>query len=69
MPGGVSKDVVAYYIDLFQKVRATPEWTTLMKNGAFNQSFMTGDAYVKWVAAAEKTHEELMRAAGFLAKK
>jgi putative tricarboxylic transport membrane protein len=67
MPGGVSKDVVAYYIDLFQKVRATPEWTTLMKNGAFNQSFMTGDAYVKWVAAAEKTHEELMRAAGFLA--
>jgi putative tricarboxylic transport membrane protein len=69
MPGCVSKDVVAYYIDLFQKVRATPEWTTLMKNGAFNQSFMTGDAYVKWVAAAEKTHEELMRAAGFLAKK
>jgi tripartite-type tricarboxylate transporter receptor subunit TctC len=69
MPGGVEKDVVAYYIGLFNKVRETPEWKDLMKNGAFNQSFMTGDEYVKWVAAAEKTHEELMRAAGFLAKK
>jgi tripartite-type tricarboxylate transporter receptor subunit TctC len=69
MPGGVEKDVVAYYIGLFNKVRETPEWKDLMKNGAFNQSFMTGDDYVKWVAAAEKTHEELMKAAGFLAKK
>jgi tripartite-type tricarboxylate transporter receptor subunit TctC len=69
MPGGVGKDVVTYYVGLFNKVRATQEWKDLMKNGAFNQSFMTGDAYVKWVAAAEKTHEDLMKAAGFLAKK
>jgi putative tricarboxylic transport membrane protein len=69
MPGGVEKDVVDYYVGLFNKVRETPEWKDLMKNGAFNQSFMTGDEYVKWVASAEKTHEELMRAAGFLAKK
>jgi putative tricarboxylic transport membrane protein len=69
MPGGVSKDVVAYYVDLFKKVRETPEWKTFMKNGAFNQSFMAGEEYAKWVAAAEKTHEELMKEAGFLAKK
>ena len=69
MPGGVGKDVVDFYVDLFNKVRATQEWKDLMKNGAFNQSFMTGAEYVKWVAAAEKTHEELMRAAGFLAKR
>jgi putative tricarboxylic transport membrane protein len=69
MPGGVGKDVVDFYIGLFNKVRATQEWKDLMKNGAFNQSFMTGADYVKWVAAAEKTHEELMKAAGFLAKK
>jgi tripartite-type tricarboxylate transporter receptor subunit TctC len=68
MPGGVSKENVDYYVELFKKVRETPEWIALMKNGAFNQSFMTGDGYVKWVAAAEKTHEELMKAAGFMAK-
>jgi tripartite-type tricarboxylate transporter receptor subunit TctC len=68
MPPGVSKEAVAYYIDLFQKVRETPEWKKLMNDGAFNQSFMTGDQYVKWVADAEKLHEGLMKEAGFLAK-
>lgn len=68
MTPNASKEQVDFYIDLFKKVRATPEWADLMKNGAFNQSFMTGDEYVKWVAAAEKTHMELMKDAGFLAK-
>jgi hypothetical protein len=30
---------------------------------------MTGADYAKWVGNEEKRHEELMRAAGFLAKK
>jgi tripartite-type tricarboxylate transporter receptor subunit TctC len=68
MPPGVSKDEVAYYVDLFKKVRDTPEWKKLMSDGAFNQSFMSGDPYVKWVTNAEKLHEELMKGAGFLAK-
>ena len=67
MPPGVSKDEVAYYVDMFKKVRDTPEWKKLMDDGAFNQSFMTGEDYVKWVADAEKLHEGLMRSAGFLA--
>jgi putative tricarboxylic transport membrane protein len=66
---GASKDVVDFYIGLFQKVRETPEWKKLMSDGAFNQSFMTGKQYTDWVANEEKRHEELMRAAGFLAKK
>jgi putative tricarboxylic transport membrane protein len=65
---GASKDVVDYYIDVFKKVRETPEWTDFMKNGAFNTSFMTGPEYVKWVDAAEKEHQALMKDAGFLAK-
>ncbi|HEY6979409.1 Bug family tripartite tricarboxylate transporter substrate binding protein, partial [Reyranella sp.] len=68
MPPGATKEQVDYYIDLFQKVRETPEWKDLMKNGAFNQSFMTGSEYTNWVAKEEKRHEELMKAAGFLAK-
>jgi putative tricarboxylic transport membrane protein len=68
MTPDATKDQVDYYIDLFKKVRATDEWKKLMSDGAFNQTFMTGADYVKWVETEEKRHEELMKAAGFLAK-
>ena len=68
MAPGATADQVNYYVDLFKKVRDTPEWKKLMADGAFNQSFMTGADYTKWVAGEEKRHEELMREAGFLAK-
>jgi putative tricarboxylic transport membrane protein len=63
-----TKEQVDYYIDLFRKVRETPEWKALMRDGAFNQSFMTGADYAKWVENEEKRHEGLMKEAGFLAK-
>ncbi len=62
-----TKDQVDYYIDLFKKVRATPEWQEFMKNGAFNTTFLTGPDYAKWVEVEEKRHEGLMKEAGFLA--
>ena len=68
MAPGATKDQITYYVDLFKKVRETPEWKKLMSDGAFNQSFMTGDEYAKWVADAEKLHEGLMKEAGFMAK-
>ncbi len=67
MPPGVKKDVVDYYVDLMKKVRGTPEWQKLMADGAFNQTFMSGDEYAKWVAKAEQEHHGLMKEAGFLA--
>ena len=69
MPPAVTQEQVNFYIDLFKKVRATPEWADLMKNGAFNQTFMTGAEYLKWVDNEEKRHETLMKDAGFLAAK
>jgi putative tricarboxylic transport membrane protein len=69
MTPGANQDQVNYYIGLFRKVRETPEWKKFMTDGAFNQSFMTGADYAKWVANEEKRHHELMSAAGFLAKK
>jgi len=65
---GATKDQVDFYIDLLKKVRATPEWKDLMENGAFNQSFMVGEEYRKWLEGAEKSHREIMEKAGFLAK-
>ena len=47
MPGGVTQEQVEYYVDLFKKVRATPEWKKFMEDGAFNQTFMTGPEFVE----------------------
>jgi putative tricarboxylic transport membrane protein len=68
MAPGVTPDQVEFYVNLFKKVRETAEWKDFMEKGAFNQEFMTGPQYVKWVEAAEKTHQDLMKEAGFLAK-
>jgi putative tricarboxylic transport membrane protein len=67
MPPGVKKEAVDYYVDLMKKVRGTPEWQKLMADGAFNQTFMSGNDYAKWVGEAEKQHEALMKEAGFMA--
>jgi putative tricarboxylic transport membrane protein len=67
MAAGVTKEQVDYYVELFKKVRETPEWKDLMKNGAFNTTFMTGPDYAKWVENEEKRHQSLMKEAGFLA--
>jgi len=67
MPAGVDQEVVDFYVDLFTKVRETPEWKEFMQNGAFTQTFMSGDEYAAWVAEAAELHETLMTEAGFLA--
>ena len=66
MPAGVSKDVVDFYIDLFKKVRETPEWKKFMQDGAFTQTFMSGKEYADWVAKEEARHIQLMKAAKFI---
>ena len=67
MSPGATKDQVDFYVDLLQKVRETPEWKSLMNDGAFNQSFKTGADFAKWVETEEKRHQSLMKEAGFLA--
>jgi putative tricarboxylic transport membrane protein len=69
MPPGVKPEHVAFYVDLFKKVAATDDWKGFMKNGAFNQTTMSGDQFKTWLEKAEKLHEGLMKEAGFLAKK
>ena len=68
MAPGVTAEQQAYFVDLMKKVRETPDWKEYMEKGAFNQSFMTGAEYLKWLENAEKTHRQLMTEAGFLAK-
>ena len=68
MPPGVSADQVQFYLDLFKKVRALPEWKDFMDKGAFNDSALAGQAYVDWLGKNEQMHRELMREAGFIAQ-
>jgi putative tricarboxylic transport membrane protein len=67
MTPGATPDQVAFYVDLLKKVRETPEWKALMNDGAFNQTFMSGADYAKWVEQEENRHRDLMKEAGFLA--
>jgi putative tricarboxylic transport membrane protein len=67
MAPGVTDEQTAYYVDLLKKVRETPEWTNLMRDGAFNQRVMTGAEYAKWVGSEEERHRALMKEAAFLA--
>lgn len=66
---GVKQDAVDYYIDLFKKVEATPDWQDFTKKAAFKQEFMTGEKFKKWLTEAAQLHKTLMEKAGFLAKK
>ncbi len=68
MPPGVTQEQVDFYIDLFKKVRATPDWKKFTEDAAFKDTFMTGKEYVEWVSQAETTHKALMQEAGFIAK-
>ena len=68
MAPGVAPDQVQFYLDLFKKVRELPEWKEFMNKGAFNQTALSGQAYVDWLGKNEQMHRELMKEAGFLAK-
>ena len=68
MAPGVSPEQTAYYVDLMKKVRATAEWKKFMDEGAFNQTFMEGAEFARWVANEEIRHRLLMQEAGFVAK-
>ncbi len=68
MAPDVTPEQTAYYVDLMKKVRATPEWKKFMDEGAFNQTFMEGAEFARWVANEDIRHRILMQEAGFIAK-
>lgn len=67
MAPGVTEAQVAFYVDLFKKVMATDEWKKFMEDGAFNQTFLSGNEFKAWVENADKIHYGLMKEAHFLA--
>jgi tripartite-type tricarboxylate transporter receptor subunit TctC len=68
MAPGVTPEQVAFYLELFKKVRALPEWKDFMAKGAFNQTALSGPEFFDWLGKNEQMHRVLMKDAGFLAQ-
>jgi tripartite-type tricarboxylate transporter receptor subunit TctC len=69
LPGGTSKEQVAYYADLLKKIVATPEWKDYIAKQALKDTYLTGPDFVKFLEKDEAFHNKLMQEAGFASKK
>ena len=68
LPGKVTADQAAYYVGLFKKITATPEWKQYLETNALKPVLLTGADFTKYLEGDEKRHQDLMAAAGFIAK-
>jgi putative tricarboxylic transport membrane protein len=69
LPGGVTADQTAYYVEVFKKLVATPEWREYVETNALKDTFLTGADFRKFLEEDDKRHRELMTSAGFVAAK
>ena len=67
MPGGVTPDQQAYYVDMFKKVAETAEWKEYLARNALVPDFRDGDAYLAFLKQDEERHRDLLTKAGFIA--
>lgn len=68
LPGKVTTEQTAFYVDLFKKVTQTPEYKEYMEKQALKPVFMTGPEMLKFLEADDALNKELMTEAGFVAK-
>ena len=67
LPGGVTPDQQKYYVDLMQKIVATPEWKEYLEKNALKNEFLTGKALTDFLAKDENVHRDIIKEAGFVA--
>src|SRR4051812_31076774 len=68
LPGKVTAEQSAFYVDLFQKVTQTAEYKDYMEKQALKPIFLTGSDMVKFLEEDDKLNTRLMNEAGFVAK-
>jgi tripartite-type tricarboxylate transporter receptor subunit TctC len=49
LPGSVTADQVAFYVDLMKKVQATPDWKEYIERTSQNDAFLSGAAFQKFI--------------------
>jgi tripartite-type tricarboxylate transporter receptor subunit TctC len=68
LPGKVTRDQTAFYVDLFKKVSATAEYKDYMEKQALKPIFVTGKEMLKFLEDDDALNKGLMTEAGFVAK-
>jgi putative tricarboxylic transport membrane protein len=68
LPGKVTPEQQAFYVDLFQKVTQTPEYKDYMEKQALKPVFLTGGDMLKFLEEDDALNRQLMTEAGFVAK-
>ena len=68
LPGKVTADQTAFYVDLFKKVSQTAEFKDYLEKQALKPIFLTGPDMVKFLEEDDKLNTQLMTEAGFVAK-
>jgi len=67
LPGKVTSEQQAFYVDLFQKVTQTAEYKDYMEKQALKPIFITGSDMVKFLEEDDAVNKTLMTKAGFVA--
>src|SRR6266852_3943884 len=68
LPGKVTADQTAFYVDLFKKVSQTAEFKDYLEKQALKPIFLTGPEMVKFLEEDDALNTQLMTEAGFVAK-
>jgi tripartite-type tricarboxylate transporter receptor subunit TctC len=68
LPGKVTAEQQAFYVDLLQKVTRTSEYKDYMEKQALKPIFLTGSDMLKFLEEDDKLNASLMTEAGFVAK-
>jgi putative tricarboxylic transport membrane protein len=68
LPGKVTAEQRAFYVDLFSKVAHTPEYKDYMEKQALKPIFLSGQDMLNFLEQDDALNKELMTEAGFVAK-
>jgi putative tricarboxylic transport membrane protein len=67
LPGKVTPEQTAFYVDLFRKVAQTADFKDYMEKQALKPIFLTGRDMLKFLEEDETLNKNLMTEAGFVA--
>ena len=68
LPGKVTAEQTAFYVNLFKKLTQTTEYKEYMEKQALKPAFLTGKELVKFLEQDDALNKRLMTEAGFVAQ-
>jgi tripartite-type tricarboxylate transporter receptor subunit TctC len=68
LPGKVTPEQTAFYVDLFRKLTQTPEYKEYMEKQALKPVFLTGKDMLSFLEQDDALNKSLMQEAGFVAQ-